>query len=243
MRIPLTRRRAPVFNEPSADIDKLAPSSDGASLYLSGRREWNERYGDFVKQAAQWRAAAFGAIAVAVVAVGWAGYRSSQSRFVPFVVQVNKLGDAVAVAPLTEAPPEDGRVIAAQLARWVFDVRSVFHDPRAETTILGDAYTSIAPHSQAFATLNRWLQKHNPYKRGHNESVSVTVHDVLPISPNVYRVTWTETDRGRLDGRNDVANWSAIVSVKIRPPASAAAIMKNPMGIYITNFSWSRSVN
>ncbi|MGE4482968.1 conjugal transfer protein TrbF [Acidocella sp.] len=243
MRNPLTRRQPPALNESPADFDKLASSSDGASPYLAGRREWNERYGDFVKQASQWRLVAIGALAVAFVAVGWAGYRSSQSRFVPFVVQVNKLGDAVAVAPLTEAPPEDGRVIAAQLARWIFDVRSVFNDQRAETTILADAYTSIAPDSQAFASLNQWLQQNNPYKRSHDDAVSVNVHDVLPISPNVYRVTWTENDRGRHDGTDDIENWSAIITIKIEPPASASAIMKNPMGIYITNFSWSRSVN
>lgn len=242
MRAILTRRRSTSDSEQSSVSDRLAPSDEGANPFLSARREWNERYGSYVQQAAHWRMAAFGALAVAAIAVGWAGYRSAQSRFVPYVVRVNKLGDAVAVGPLRVAPARDSRVIVAQLARWVFEVRSVFRDARAEHNLLSDAYSSIAPDSEAYRSLNAWLQMHNPFKEGQNEGVTVTVHDVLPISQNVYRVTWTERRHGGPETGAAVQHWSAIVTIRIDPPASAASIMKNPMGVYITHFSWSRSV-
>lgn len=242
MRISFPRRRSERASSERVGYDRLVSSPDETSPYLAARREWNERYGSYVQQAANWRLATFGALAVALVAVGWAGYRSSESRFIPYVVQVDKLGDAVAVGPVSTAPVRDNRVIVAQLARWVFDVRSVFHDARAENVLLADSYQSVAPDSQALASINQWLRAHNPFKRGHDTTVSVSVHDVLPISANVYRVTWTERVRGRNTGTVDVSHWSAIITIKIEPPSSAAAIMKNPMGVYITNFSWSRSV-
>ena len=37
-------------------------AADNDSPYLSARREWNERYGDYIAQARNWRRAAFAAI-------------------------------------------------------------------------------------------------------------------------------------------------------------------------------------
>jgi len=48
--------------------------------YLAARREWNERYGDHVKSAHQWRLAAFGSIAIALASVGGLVAVSMQSK-------------------------------------------------------------------------------------------------------------------------------------------------------------------
>ncbi len=67
--------------------------------YLSGRREWNERYGDYIARARSWRCAAFAALAVSLVLATGLVWQGVQRRVAPYVVEVDKLGVAVAVAP------------------------------------------------------------------------------------------------------------------------------------------------
>ena len=66
--------------------------------YLSARREWNERYGDYIARARNWRSAAFAALAISAVLALGVVWEAAQSKVVPYVVEVDKLGDAIAVA-------------------------------------------------------------------------------------------------------------------------------------------------
>src|SRR3954451_19291072 len=64
--------------------------------YLVARREWDERYGDLISRARNWRTMALlsGLVAlVATVAVVWL---SARSRVIPFVVLMDSLGRPVA---------------------------------------------------------------------------------------------------------------------------------------------------
>src|SRR5580704_16705844 len=97
--------------------------------YLSARREWNERYGDYIARARSWRWAAFAALAVSLVLAIGVVWQAAQSKVVPYVVEVDKLGDAIAVARADRAAPADVHVIKARLAAWIVDVRSVSSDP------------------------------------------------------------------------------------------------------------------
>jgi type IV secretory pathway TrbF-like protein len=81
-------------------IFEAAPLEGGAdSPYLSARREWNERYGDYIARARNWRWAAFAALAVSLVLAIGVVWEAAQSKVVPYVVEVDKLGDAVPIAP------------------------------------------------------------------------------------------------------------------------------------------------
>lgn len=102
------------MNTLEAESGASAPGNDNP--YLSARREWNERYGDYIVQARNWRGAAFAALAIAAVLAVGVVWQAAQSKVVPYVVQIDKLGDAVAVARADRAAPADARVVKAQLA-------------------------------------------------------------------------------------------------------------------------------
>src|SRR2546423_15427392 len=109
------------------------------SPYLAARREWNERYGDYIARARNWRRAAFAALAVSgVLSVGTV-WQASQSKVVPYVVVVDKLGDAVPVGRADRAAPADLRVVKAALAAWVGAGRAVSSGPGAGTAGLARA--------------------------------------------------------------------------------------------------------
>ncbi|HEY1611741.1 MAG TPA: VirB8/TrbF family protein, partial [Paraburkholderia sp.] len=162
-------------------------AADNDSPYLSARREWNERYGDYIAQARNWRRAACAALALSLVLAIGVVWQAAQSKVVPYVVQVDKLGDAVAVARADRAAPADARVVKAELAAWIVNVRSTSSDPTAEKTALSGAYAVTAATATTF--LNDYYRQHSPF--GQTRTVAVSVDAVLPISKQTYQIQWT----------------------------------------------------
>lgn len=222
-----------------------SPSTVPDNPYLAARREWLERYGTYINRERSWRLVAILAVATALVAVLGIAYIGSQSRITPYVVEVDKLGQAVAVRPAMAARTPPDRVLQAQLARWVTDVRSVYLDPTAQRKMLDEAYAMVDANSVAKTTLNDWYRQHNPFKRAGAEVVSIHI-DSLParISKDTWRVEWTETRHSRGQGEQASApkRWAAVITVAVVPPTSEATILVNPSGMYIRQFTWSRSL-
>jgi type IV secretion system protein VirB5 len=213
-----------------------AAPAGAESPYLSARREWNERYGDYIARARTWRWAAFAAIAVSLVLAIGVVWEAAQSKVVPYVVEVDKLGDAVSVARADRAAPADARVVKAQLATWIVDVRSVSSDPLAQKGALSRAYALTAAAATAF--LNDYYRRHSPF--GQTRTVAVSVEAVLPISNQTYQIQWAEDARD-LQGR-DIATtqWLASVTVAFDPPSDERGILSNPLGLYVTGISWTQ---
>jgi type IV secretion system protein TrbF len=206
------------------------------SPYLSARREWNERYGDYIARARNWRWAAFGALAVSLVLAVGVAWQAAQSKVVPYVVEVDKLGDAVAVARADRAAPTDMRVIKAQLVAWIVDVRSVSSDPLAQKSALTRSYALTAATATIF--LNDYYRQHSPF--GQTRTVAVSVDAVLPVSNQTYQIQWSEDARG-LQGRDiDTTHWIASLTVAFDPPTDERGILSNPLGLYITGISWTQ---
>ncbi len=213
--------------------------ADAAALetpYLSARREWNERYGDYIARARSWRWAAFAALAVSLVLAVGVAWQGAQSKVVPYVVEVDKLGDAVAIARADRAAPTDVRVIKAQLAAWIVDVRSVSSDPLAQKAALSRSYATTAATATLF--LNDYYRQHSPFSQ--NRTVAVSVDAVLPISKQTYQIQWTEDGRD-LQGRNlATTHWLASVTVAFDPPTDERGVLSNPLGLYVTGISWTQ---
>ena len=101
------------------------------------------------------------ALAVSLVLAIGVVWQGAQSKVVPYVVEVDKLGDAVAVARADRAAPADVRVIKAQLAAWIVDVRSVSSDPLAQKAALSRSYAMTAATATIF--LNDYYRQHSPF--------------------------------------------------------------------------------
>ncbi len=74
------------------------------SVYLKARQEWDERYADLVLGKRNWQLAAAGLMVITLVLAFGMVWLSTRSRFVPYVVEVDKLGYALAApSALTES--------------------------------------------------------------------------------------------------------------------------------------------
>jgi type IV secretory pathway TrbF-like protein len=223
--------------------DAMKQSMEGSpssAVYAAARQEWLERYGDYIAQARNWRLIAVLALLVAAGALTGLILLARQARVVPFVVKVDRLGEAVAVQRADAAAEPDEAIVKAQLARWVTAVRSVYVDAAAQRASITEAYAMINRLGAAYAALNDHMRAHDPFERARTETISVQVQSVLPIVGRSWRVEWREEVRGRDGGRLSSHHYQASVTVSFNPPTDEAALRLNPTGLYIGGFHWAK---
>jgi type IV secretion system protein TrbF len=216
------------------------PDRPYSAIYMAARREWNERYGSYIAQAHAWRLTAVASLAVAFVAVGGVVWIGAQNRVVPYVVETDKLGDALAISRADVAAPADPRLIRAGLARWISDVRTVYIDVAAERAVVKEAYTMVNRNAAALQQLNDWFSHRDPFKQAQTEIVGVSVQSVLPITGNTWRVEWREDKRGRDGIADPPTQWQATITISISPPTNDTTILANPVGLYVDSFDWEQ---
>jgi type IV secretion system protein VirB5 len=243
--VALRRQKAGTLEEtgrlPEVARPAVAPQR-GVNPYVEARREWNERYGEYIQQAHNWRAIAMMCGAVALVCVVGIAYIGAQSKVVPYVVQVDKLGEAAAVARADRAPAVDARVIKAYLARFVADWRTVTVDRQAQKGAIDRVYAMLPSSSIALGKLNDFFKSHNPFSLAASESVGVAVTNLLPISDKTWEVSWQEITRDPRGVIQSTARMKVSIFVGITPPTDESLILINPLGVYITDLNWSQQL-
>src|SRR5688500_7931182 len=78
--------------------------------YLIARREWDERYGNLITRARNWRLVAILCAAIALVQTVGMIWLSVRSKIVPYVVAVDSLGRQVAAGVVEETSSADDRL-------------------------------------------------------------------------------------------------------------------------------------
>lgn len=207
--------------------------------YFDARQEWNERYGDYLAQARNWRALCYGMAAILAVSVAGNVIQGTQSKIRPYVVEVDKLHAVLPIGPADQASKGDVRVVRAQLADFITNLRSVYYDAGAQQVAIRRAYAQLDTMGSGFAVANEYMRANDPFKRAQKENVSVTDITVLPLGGDTWRVEWLETVRDRSGEVTGATPYQAAITVKIVPPDNESAALTNPLGVYVTALSWS----
>ncbi len=219
-------------------------NSEANNPYLDARREWNERFGSYIAQAATWRFIAVLAMLVAAVAVGGAIYLASQTRFIPYIVEVDQLGRAHAKGTATKASKLDVRIVQAAISDIHENWRNVTMDVEVQKKRVFKLYAHLSTASAAFTTMNTHFQRNDPFKRAVSELVNIEVTSVLKIGEDNWQTEWTETTNNR---KGKVINQqyfqSAMKVTYTRETDDQKEINKNPTGIYIADIAWSEILN
>ncbi|WP_097991036.1 VirB8/TrbF family protein [Methyloterricola oryzae] len=215
--------------------------------YLAARIQWNAHVGAALSAARTWQIIAISSLAIAFVAVGGAVYVGAQSKFVPYVVEVNELGQVQAVNMADKANEADARVIHASLATWITSARTVTPDVNLQRAAIYKVYAMLSSQDAAYIKMNEWFGRDeaaSPFKRAETETVAIEINSVIPQSETTWRVDWTETSRTRDGALKAVpTRYTSLITVYLVPTTSAtteAEIRKNPLGIFVRDFSWSR---
>jgi len=166
---------------------------------------------------------------------------SVHSRTRVFVVALDQLGRSVAAGYADQTSvASDDRVRRSSILNWVESLRTVTSDTVAQAKAIRTVYAQIAQGSAAMSTINDFYRGDPPQTRGKTETVSVDVNTVLPTSDRSYEVDWTETVRDLQGVVTATVRWKGSFMIAIDPPNDEATARLNPLGIYVTNASWSR---
>lgn len=238
---------------PGAPNASNAPPTGAAGTtenpYLNARRGWNDHVGAVVASRQMWQLLGLMALLIVLAAVGGLVYIGSQSKFVPYVVEVDKLGQALAVAPAQRAAQADARVVHAAVASFIGDARLVTPDVALQRKAIFRLYAMLSPNDPATAKANEWLNGHaqsSPFKRAARETVSTDILSVLPQTPQTWQVDWMETTRDRqgllLGDPQRMRALVTVYTVAATPQTTEEQLRNNPLGIYVRDFSWSRQL-
>ena len=122
---------------------------------------------------------------------------STRSKFVPCVVEVDKVGYAIgAPSALTENTTRisTDQMVRYELAAFIRNARDVITDPAAEHQLIGQVYSRA--RGPAYKFLENYYHQndleHDPFKVAHHQSVSVQIDSILPLSKATWQVRWTE---------------------------------------------------
>ena len=210
------------------------------SPYLAARREWDERYGSLITRARHWRIAAVLALAVALVAMCGLIALSTKAKVIPYVVAIDNLGRVLAAGPADQASRADDRLKRSALFQWMSDLRTVTTDGVAQRKAIDRVYSMIANGSPAQVEIGDFYRNDPPFDRAQKRTVEVDVKAVFPVSDRTYQLEWTEIVRGLSGQIESQDNWKGSVTIAISPPNDERLIRVNPLGIYVTNVSWSK---
>lgn len=207
--------------------------------YQRAGQLWDDRIGSARVQARNWRYMAFGGLVLASALSAALIWQSLQSRVTPYVVEIDRLGQARAVSPAeTDYTPTDPQ-IAWHLAEFIRNVRTVSLDPVLMRRDWLRAYDFVTQRGAVF--LGDYARAAAPFGQIGERTVSVQVTSVVRASDQSFQVKWAETafERGAMAG---TTRWTAILGVTQRTPRSADELRRNPLGIYIDAIDWSREL-
>jgi type IV secretion system protein TrbF len=205
--------------------------------YQRAAQVWDDRIGSARVQARNWRLAFFGALALSGGLAGGLVWQSARGTITPWVVQIDKLGQAQAVAPaVADYHPTDPQ-IAWYLAHFINEVRSIPADPIVLRQDWLDAYNFVT--SKGALALDDYARTSDPFGKIGKEQVSVDIASVIRASDDSFRVEWVERHYAD-DALTATERWSAILTIVVQTPTSAAQLKKNPLGVYVEALSWSK---
>lgn len=214
--------------------------------FLSTRRTWNDYLAAQVASRKLWQTMTCLSLLIALVAVFGCVYNCTKSKYIPYVIEVDKLGHVAPTSgPLEISTFDNQRVIQATLADFIEQARTVTPDVSIQRKLIFKLYDKMNPSDPATMKMNDFLNgdpDKNPYKRAETEMVNVEITSVLAQSEHTFQIEWDESTRSRNGALKSKAHWKALITVYIVDSRdfTEEMIRKNPAGIFIENFSWTK---
>jgi type IV secretion system protein VirB5 len=226
-----------MFRRPTTNYGK---TPEPVTPHQKAAQVWDERIGSARVQARNWRYMAFGCM---ILSAGFAGalvWQSARGTIFPWVVEVDRHGEARAVEPAVAAYQPTDPQIAFHLARFIEQVRGLPSDPviLRQNWLRANEFTT----DRGAIALNDYARANDPFTRVGHQQVSIEVSSVIRASPDSFRIAWTEQryENGQLSGTE---RWTAILTVVLQRPRDAERLRANPLGIYVNAINWSREMS
>ncbi len=207
--------------------------------YLDAKREYNERYGAHIQQAKLWQRVGITCLLLCIVCVVVVLLISRQPAFVPYIVEIDKIGRVSNVSLDYNKGVLTPTIIKAHIANWLSDTRSIYSDGTAQRNSINRCFGSLSNNHPSFRFIRQILPQR--LKRAKTESVSIEILSTpLMIAENSWQTEWKETVRSI---RGEILReeiWKASLVLSIEGQPTKASLFTNPLGIYIKSIDWAK---
>ena len=215
-------------------------SGQAINPYARAAAAWDERIGSARVQARNWRAAAFAALALALISTSGAVVLGIKKQVATYVVEVDRAGMPGRITLASEPyRPE-----AAQVGFFVGELVRLVRERPLDPVVLRQQWTRAYQFlaGPAVNTMNEYASADSGISRVPGDGPAariVEISSILQKSADTYQVRWAETTfAGGL--RRSREQYAGLFQVRIMPPRDESDSFKNPIGVYVTNFTWSR---
>jgi len=226
-----------MFRRPSV---RYGVTPEPETPYQRAGQVWDDRIGSARVQAQNWRLAFFGTLALSGALAAGLIWQSTRGTVTPWVVQIDKLGEAQAVAPAIADYRATDPQIAWHLARFIEEVRSVPADPVVLRQNWLDAYNYVT--DKGALALNDYARTNDPFAQIGKTQIAVEVSSVIRASDDSFQVMWIERHYVD-DSLAATEHWSAILTIVVQTPTDAERLKKNPLGVYVNALNWSKELS
>lgn len=215
--------------------------------FLNARSEWNGVNGALVSSRLGWMVVGLFSLCIALASVAGVIWIGSQSKFIPYIVKVDKAGTAIGAGVADEAPAATARVKQALVAGFIEQSRLVSVDWTLQRKALDCVTALIRQGDPSGQKLSEFWNSPggNPFERAKKEIVDISITSVIQASQATWEVEWIETKRGRDGGLIERVPMRALVTLAEDPSQieSQAQMLRNPLGIFVQDFSWARRMS
>ena len=225
-----------MFKRPSV---RYGRTPEPETPYQKAAQIWDERIGSARVQAKNWRLMAFGCLMLSGGLASGLVWQSLRGTVTPWVVQVDRLGQAQAVAPADGNYQPTDPQIAFHLARFIEDVRGLPADGIVLRQYWLRAYDFTT--DRGAAALNDYARTNDPFANLGKLQISIEITSVIRASPTSFRVAWIQRsyENGSL---STTERWTAILTIVVDTPRDADRLRKNPLGVYVNAINWSKEL-
>lgn len=209
------------------------------SPYDRAKREWDNRIGSARVQALHWRIVAILSLVCTIVLGAGLVHVSANKEVKTFVIELDALKQPARITLVDNTYTPDSAQTGYFVGQLVTLVRSRPLDPVVVRDNWTRAYAFLA--GEAIQAMNAYALADPPIGvvNGRPLARTVAISSVLQKSKRTYQVRWLETSYvGGVPQRPQ--SHTGLFEIELVPPRDEAEVFRNPLGIYVVAFSWSR---
>jgi type IV secretion system protein TrbF len=228
------------FSKITPSYGRTAGAVHTDSPYARAAAAWDDRIGSARVQARNWRYAAFAALLLALISTSAAVHLSVKKQVATYVVEVDKAGMPGRITLLNQPYRPEPAQVGYFVGEIVRLVRERPLDPVVMRKQWTKAYQFLA--GPAVNAMNEYAASDsglmNLPGRGATAR-TVEISSILQKAADSYQVRWLETTYSN-GVRRGQEEYTGLFQVRLMPPRDEADAFKNPIGVYVTNFTWGR---
>ena len=208
-------------------------------------RKWDEREGEIIVQNYNLRRLLVGLLTVIMILTVGLVYKSLSANVMPYIVEVDTVTGAVRNVGTIESSThyQAGEAVYKYfLSKFLKNTREIPLDPVVYRENLSASYGFLTKN--AAIKLQTMLKTEKTFERFGHQTVQINISTILPLEGgHSYQIRWTEETFTIGTGEKKVTPYSGIFTVQILKSNDEAQLSVNPIGLYISDFSWSKDAS